>query len=359
MAHAHIEREKQILDRALEALERETGLHTKVLQWEPRFGPNYTLGPDAIVEVADNQRTYQFAAEIKLNLDRFDTLHHLQHLRAHARGAARLPLLVATPFITTQLAERCREMGICFADIAGNAYLKAPGLHIHVTGKRRPLEIMTGNEGRAVTPTGLRVVFALLCQPALLNANYREIAATARVALGTVVLVIKDLENRRYITPLPANRPTLKRRMLDPERLLQEWVAAYPTALRPKLNARRFRAKNPNWTEGVNLTPYGAFWGGEVAANRLTHYLQPQAATVYAKEAPTRLIADQRMKADVNGDTEILDVFWNPERLTAIQGVAPPILVYADLVTTADGRNIEVAKLIYDEYIEPLLRNRP
>lgn len=358
---AHLEREKQTLDRVLEALERETGLHTRVLQWEPRLDFNHPnpVRPDAMIEVGDHQRIYPFTAEIKFNLDRFEVLHRLQALQARVRHTAQAPLLVATPFITPQLAERFREMDICYADIAGNAYLKAPGLHVHVAGKKRPLEIMKADEGRAATPTGLRVVFALLCQPALLNANYREIAAAARVALGTVVQVIKDLENRRYITPITAKRPTLQRRMLDPERLLQEWVAAYPTALRPKLNARRFQATNPTWTEGVNLAPYGAFWGGEVAANRLTHYLQPQTAIVYAKEAQKRLIIDQRLRADVHGDTEILDVFWNTERLTEIRDVVPPILVYADLVTTADGRNMEVAKVIYDEFIDPLLRNRP
>ncbi len=136
--------------------------------------------------------------------------------------------------------------------------------------------------------------------------------------------------------------------------------------LRPKLNARRFRAARPNWTEGVNLNPYGAFWGGEVAANRLTHYLQPQTVTIYARENPTKLLVDQRMKADVNGDTEILDVFLtaevlneNTERLPGERDVVPPILVYADLMTTTDGRNIEAAKMIYDEHIGPLLRNYP
>jgi hypothetical protein len=91
----------------------------------------------------------------------------------------------------------------------------------------------------------------------------------------------------------------------------------------------------------------------------LTHYLDPQTATIYAREAPTKLLVDQRMKADVNGDTEILDVFWNTKQLPAIQNVVPPILVYADLMTTTDGRNIKAAKMIYDEHIDPILRNNP
>jgi hypothetical protein len=66
---------------------------------------------------------------------------------------------------------------------------------------------------------------------------------------------------------------------------------------------------------------------------------------------------EHRLKADVNGDTEILDVFWNPDRVQTIRDAVPPILAYADLFTTTDGRDVEAAKMIYDEYIGPAFRN--
>jgi hypothetical protein len=198
------------------------------------------------------------------------------------------------------------------------------------------------------------VVFALLCDPQLLNATYREIATAARVALGTVGPVIKELEARRHITE--AAERARRRRFLDAQRLVQEWVAVYPTVLRPKLNIRRFRAPRTGWTEGVNLKPYNAYWGGEVAANRLLHHLVPQTAIIYAKETPKQLIAEHKLRADINGDVEILDVFWNGQVPTT-RDVAPPILAYADLIATTDGRNLEAAKMIYDQYIEPAFRN--
>ncbi len=134
------------------------------------------------------------------------------------------------------------------------------------------------------------------------------------------------------------------------------WFAAYPTVLRPKLHVRRFRAPTPGWTEGVNLQPYHAYWGGEVAANRLLHHLVPQTAIIFAKETPRQLIADYKLRADVHGDVEILDAFWK-DHVPPIGDVAPPILAYADLTATTDGRNLEAAKMIYDQYIEPAFRN--
>jgi hypothetical protein len=346
--------ERATLERVLEAIGRETGLTARVLQWQPQLNWHTPVRPDALVEIDAPPQAEQYAAEVK-NVDRFEILHQL---RALWPRQAKPALLVAAPYITAKVAEQCREMDLYFADTAGNVYIKAPGLHLYVTGRHKPLDLRTNDAGKITNPAGLKVVFALLCRPDLLNQTYREIAAAARVALGTVGPVIKELETRRHITPLPEGGRTPRRKFLDPQRLVQEWVAVYPTVLRPKLNIRRFRAHRTDWTEGLDLQPYHAFWGGEVAANRLFHHLKPQIATIYARDTPKEIIAEQKMRADVNGDVEILDMFWNPNHVPTIRDVVPPILAYADLTTTTDGRNLEAAKMIYDEYIDPDFRNQ-
>jgi len=247
-------------------------------------------------------------------------------------------------------------MDLFFADAAGNAYLKAPGLHLYITGRRKPVDFTHTEGGKMINPAGLRVVFALLCKPNLLNATYREIATAAGVALGTIGPVLNELATNRHIMPVPAAGRTVHRRFLDPQRLVQEWAALYAIGLRPKLNVRRFRAQKAGWTKDLNLQPYNAFWGGEVAANRLLHQLEPQTATIYARDTPRPIITEQRMRADVHGDVEILDTFWN--HLPTIHDVVPPLLAYADLTTTTEGRNLEAARMIYDEFIEPALRNQ-
>ena len=50
----------------------------------------------------------------------------------------------------------------------------------------------------------------------------------------------------------------------------------------------------------------------------------------------------------------ILDTSRHPlESLLDVlaQGIAPPLLVYADLMATGDDRNIETAGIIYDKYL--------
>lgn len=345
---------RDIVDRALTRIVGETGLKARVVKWEPRLGPQDKIRPDALIEINGQQQKYRFAVEAK-NVDRFETLHQI---RAFWPKEETPQLLLVAPYITPTIADRCREIEMYFADTAGNMYLRGPGLHVYVVGKTKPPELHVADVGRTINPAGLRVAFALLCQPELLNATYREIAARARVALGTVGPVMKDLERRKHITPDLAVEPARRRRLLQPDHLLQEWVAVYPAVLRPKLNIRRFRARHPKWTAGANIRPYNALWGGEIAANKLVGYLEPQTATIYAPQLPRQLIVDQKLRADINGDVEILDLFWNFQATTPAQDVVPPILAYADLMATTDGRNLEAAKMIYERYIGPSFANQ-
>jgi len=175
---------------------------------------------------------------------------------------------------------------------------------------------------------------------------YRAIAAAATTSLGSITPVMRDLKARRLLAGVR------QRRLLDPSRLLEEWVTHYPIALRPKLRPKRFEAQ-PEFLARADLKAAGAFWGAEPAAQRLTGYLKPAAFTIYARRPYNRLAAMLRLRAHPTGNVEILETFWNFEPDPGRPDLVPPILAYADLLASRDGRNIEAAKLIYERYIEP------
>lgn len=261
--------------------------------------------------------------------------------------------------MTADAAEKCRELDLQFIDAAGNAYLRAPGLYVLVKGQR-PAKgddlPLVGQEGkRAGTATHLRVIFALLCQPDMLNAPYRDIARVAGVALGTIGMVFKDLAARGITA---GGQRKGDRIMRERKRLIDEWVTTYPLRLRPKLNTRRFNAPEPNWWQRVDPAQYGAQWGAEVAAAKLTGFLRPGAATLYlhkekGKRNLTRLVAEHRLRPAPDGDIEILDAFWDFDDEQPMTATVPPLLAYADLIATLDPRNLEAAKLIHDQYLTP------
>ncbi|MBY0505853.1 MAG: type IV toxin-antitoxin system AbiEi family antitoxin [Bryobacteraceae bacterium] len=92
-----------------------------------------------------------------------------------------------------------------------------------------------------------------------------------------------------------------------------------------------------------------------MAADRLTHYLKPEQFTIYTREPLAKLVAAARMKAGPHGNVEVLRQFWQLEAEPS-RDVVPAILVYADLLATNEPRNLETAKLVYEQHIAPILR---
>ncbi len=349
--HEKRKRPAKGLDRALAALRQTAGLDGRVLPIAPKPGRGCA---DALVEFRAGGRKYRFRVQTQGNLDRAEALGPLkERLDRHDP-----PCLLFAPYVTDTIARKCRELGMPFIDGVGNAYLERPGLYLFVTGQKPRGGTAREKPPRGLdTATALRMVFGILCRPEFLNARYRDITDATGIALGAVGRVFLDLRRRGF---LAGGGRGHNRRLVEPVRLFEEWVTNYPTKLRPKLHANRFRTPDPNWWKTARVNQLEAGWGGEVAADRLTHYLKPTTFTLYMPaerdpKAVTRLVQLHRLRADPEGDVEVLDKFWTFAVDTAPPDLVPPILIYADLVATLDPRNLEVAKLVREKYIDHVL----
>ena len=130
-------------------------------------------------------------------------------------------------------------------------------------------------------------------------------------------------------------------------------METYPRELRPRLKPRRFRVADPKWWKKENLAALDMWLGGEAGAALLTKYLRPEIVTIYGDTHFTDLARRIRLVKDDYGKLEVLAKFWNfdPVELVADYRLAPPLLIYADLVATADARNLEVAELIRERFL--------
>ena len=117
----------------------------------------------------------------------------------------------------------------------------------------------------------------------------------------------------------------------------------------------RFTADNLGWWQQADLQEFAAYWGGEVAAAMLTEYLKPQVVTIYAYQPMGRLLAKNKLRRHPNGDIEILKAFWNFEHNGPHRNLVHPLLIYADLLATGDARNIETARIIYEQELTQLI----
>ena len=94
-----------------------------------------------------------------------------------------------------------------------------------------------------------------------------------------------------------------------------------------------------------------------MAAAKLTQYLQPQIITIYTMpQELNQFLTENRLRKDQTGDVEILKKFWKPPEILQQEDLVHPILIYADLLVTGNERNIETAKMIYDQHIVHLFR---
>ena len=335
--------ETEVLQKAVQAFRRATGIGVRVQRLQPRRGRTWA---DATLRFEFPHAERRFDAEVKQTLD-------TQTLGQAIEQMKRLPekALLVAKYVNPNMAERLKGMDVPFLDTLGNAYLNAQPVFIYMKGQaaqRFPRERPT----RAFVPAGLKVVFALLCRQGLTGEPFRTIAQTTHVALGTVAWVMDDLERLGHILVMGKHG----RRLIRKRQLLERWVGAFPNQLRPKLFLGTFAAPHPKWWEQTRFRDFHAYWGGEPAAARITRYLKPELITVYTRDKPARLQAACRLRTDPRGNVEILQAFWDIALDWTDPEIVHPLLVYADLLATGDARNIETARRIYDEQLAGLVR---
>jgi hypothetical protein len=334
---------KKTIKKAVDVFRKTTGLE---VEYQTEFVDEIGTA-DGLIRITHQELELYFAVEAKQRVNRATIGIIAQKLMTYTDKG-----ILITRYVTPQLTELLKEMDIPFMDTAGNAYINAPPLLIYIKGNKPTKELHQEPLNRVFKVRGLHVLFALLCNPGLEDQPLREIAKAANVALGTVQWVFKDLKTMGYLVDMGK----LGRKLIRREDLLKRWVTVYPEQLRPKQLKGRFKATNGEWWRNIDIDQYEAFWGGEVAANKLTAYLKPEMTTIYTKQPIGKLVLKNRLKKDPDGNVEILNVFWNFEPRTYLGDMVHPILTYADLIATGDTRNIEAAKMIYEKEITQFIR---
>jgi len=330
------------------AVQEKVSIDARLIELQPNSSDTHAV--DATIDITYENGSTRYLVECRTSVDRkaqIDTIRR-QLARSDTPG-----LLIAS-HLTKELAEHCRATGLQFMDASGNAYLRAPGLFVLITGEKSERKSKRTPKG-LTNPAALRVVFALLANPNDLESPYKDIARHAGVSLGTVYNVLDDLESRGYL--INKKDAGGRRRLLEGRRLTDEWAINYPTTLRSKLKARRFSAPESDWWKHTDLSEFDCAWGSEVAALKKTGYLKPGSQTLYVQADAMQkviktLVKQHRIKPDDAGDIEILEKFWHWDDAN-LRGVAPPLLIYAELLALLDPRAQEVAHMIKEKFIDP------
>jgi hypothetical protein len=352
---AHLEpilQEDKLVDDALTALKGRTRIVGSRLR-RPQEDSQSNDWADECLTLDCNSAamSFEFVYECKSQIDRTAQIAKIcRRFEEHGERG-----LLVTSYISRELAEYCIQIQQEFIDTHGNAYLDRQGLFVLVTGERKDTGYTHTRSVKGLSnPGALRVAFALLSRRETISWKFKDIANAAGVALGTVNNALDDLERRGYLIN---KGNSANRKLLAPERLLEEWVINYPTSLRDRQLRHRFRIpENVRWQDIAERTK-DASWSGEVGAWMLDRHLKPATQTLYVSphrmsELVSELVKTFRLRPDTDGTFEVLERFWDPA-LELEEGVAPPVLVYAELHSMFDARVSNEAARIRSNWLEP------
>lgn len=257
------------------------------------------------------------------------------------RQTSKLPTMLIVGDISPQNLMKFAEEGFNVLDHAGNCYINIPPLYILITGQKlvKPKETVK----KVFNDSAIKLIFYFLLDKSNIAKPYRKIVEETGFSIGTVKNVIEEMTLQHHIIKTPKGRV-----LMDWRKLLDDWQVAYNQTLKPKLFLKKMTLAKPerikNWKD--TKLPQDACWGGESGANLTDGYLIPEIHTIYTGGDSNEIIRTSRIIPSSEGEILVYKKFW-----TGIEEkhIAPKILIYADLMGTANSRCLDAAKRIMND----------
>jgi len=193
--------------------------------------------------------------------------------------------LVAVPFMGEVGRVVCREAGVGWLDLSGNAHIVAPGIRVNVAGRPNRFR-SAGRPPSLFAPKSSRVARWFLMHPDT-PIRQREIARATGLDEGFVSRLVSRLEREQYL--VREKRGGVRAR--DPALLLDAWREAYQFS-RHTLHQGHVVARSG---DALLRLVVGALVGegvayaatGLAAAWALTRFAAFRTATVYVPDDPS------------------------------------------------------------------------
>ncbi|MCM8568884.1 type IV toxin-antitoxin system AbiEi family antitoxin [Gramella jeungdoensis] len=255
------------------------------------------------------------------------------------------PIIFIGEYISKDATRLLKERNFNYIDTAGNAFINEGDLTIYIEGKTRKTKDKN-NQSRAFQEAGLKIIFYLLSEPENLQHSYRKIAQNVEVSLGSVSNVMAELEELNYLM-----KSKNKRVLKNKEDLLERWLIEYNEVLKPRITRTKMKIIDPDWAKNwKKLSGLGnaITWGGEPAGALITGNLKPEEFIIYSNLEIPELAKKMRLVPDKDGRVEVRQKFWRNDDLH----IAPPLLVYTDLMNSGLGRNVEIANQIFENELQ-------
>jgi hypothetical protein len=259
-------------------------------------------------------------------------------------------VLVLAPYLPVPTAKSFIEAGISFADEAGNIHLSlGDEYNWTVIGERKPIK---PTESERMTPAAVQLLFQFATNPESAKWTVRDLAAAVGVSKSKVAELRLQFTDGILTAPTGAGFHGITRELSD------RLVSGYSQILRPKLVLGRYRYQESSVDQFVARLsheaaalkmPY-ALTGGP-AADAMQHFYRSSEVPVFLD---AKWLRSLRLLPDRTGPVVLFKplgslVYW---REFDGKMVAPPWLVYAELLNNSDPRAPEAAEEFRREYLK-------
>lgn len=280
-----------------ELLGRVPFLKLESLRREAPLAPSCPERPDWLAKVRAGERRSTLVVEgrrIGQPREVRTSILQLQRFLESLPGKGTRYGVLLAPFISEESARLCKDAGIGYADLAGNARLSFDQVFVETRAAGNPLR--EKRETRSLfAPRAARVLRVLLQGP-LRAWKVTELAASSQVSFGWVSAVRQQLLGREWAVDEPGGL-----RVTKPDAVLQAWAKADDWEKRTRTHEYSVllagdpvhlaeKLKEVLKTEHPTFTQWFAGW--------LRHpYTTPTVVTAYVEKFPSDSVIEEKLLA--------------------------------------------------------------
>jgi len=279
---------------------------------------------------------------------------------SHASGASKgnrrtkqtdATRIVLARYIPAAVGDQFIAAGISFADETGNVHLQlGDDYNWTVLGKREPPRPADADR---TTPATIQLFFQFATAPQSATWTVRDLARAAGISKTKIALLLNQFRRERILNDKSEFQVT-------PE-IIDRLVAGYGRTLRPKLVIGRYRPPESSidpflarLSKEANTEKLRCALTGGPAADAMQHFYRGSEASVFLAPPDAGILRDLRLLPDRTGPVILLRPFGELVYWRDFDGrmVAPPWLVYAELLVSSDPRAREAAEELRREYLQ-------
>lgn len=287
------------------------------------------MRPDFIIKAKKGRKEYVFVVEVKTIGEPRNIASAAGQLQMYRMNMPGYPVFVA-PFISSRGREMCKDLGLGFVDLAGNAYLKFDGILIDIWGKgTRKKE--KRNQKKIFTTKSTWIIRKMLAEPNR-QWKFEDLSEVTGVSLGQIYKTIDRLASEEF-----AQKKRGSITLSNPNELLDAWSKFYKF---DKQKIIGYYCPLPNQElilkalKNVPVDEYALTLGA--AASLVAPFVRSSDVFIYYQEDPDILIKSLKLKpVEFGGNVSLVmpkdeGVFFDCQKRKGLS-IVSIIQLYLDL----------------------------